>query len=168
MVVKVRPFISNLNMKEFHINELRGRYHQNNFSEMSPKGTNYPRELNLTHRSSIKNNSWYKNYQSKDLNPEVETVFQTFLYIGFWKLIMLKLFLLILKSIPEIIVLMEALSHCLMIDWHKHLAHYWFSLRVLSRLVLFFKSCDPQSTLKFNGDEVRSPLFWANVELVIT
>ena len=33
-------------MKEFHITELRGRYHQNNFSEMSPKGTNYPRELN--------------------------------------------------------------------------------------------------------------------------
>ena len=44
-VVKVRPFISNLDMKEFHITELRGRYHQNNFSEMSPKGTNYPREL---------------------------------------------------------------------------------------------------------------------------
>ena len=159
MVVKVRPFILNLNMKEFHINELRGRYHQNNFPEMSPKGTNYPRELNLTHRSSIKNNSWNKNNQSQDLNPEVETVFQAFLYIGFRELVMQKFFLSILKSIPEITVLMEPLSHCLMIDWHKHLAHYWFSLRVLSRLVLFFKSCDPQSTLKFNVTKLDLPYF---------
>ena len=44
-VVKVRPFILNLNMKEFHINELRGRYHQKNFSQPSPQGTVSPWEL---------------------------------------------------------------------------------------------------------------------------
>ena len=32
-------------MKEFDINELRGRYHQKNFSQPSPQGTVYPWEL---------------------------------------------------------------------------------------------------------------------------
>ena len=35
-------------MKEFHINELRGRYHQKNFSQPSPQGTVYPWGLNIS------------------------------------------------------------------------------------------------------------------------
>ena len=44
-VVKFRLFISNLDIKEFHIAELRGRYHQKKFSQPSPQGTVYPWEL---------------------------------------------------------------------------------------------------------------------------
>ena len=60
-------------MKEFHINELRGRYHQKNFSQPSPQGTVYPWELkcevkmsfsydlrwpNLEDRKSVYVNEW--------------------------------------------------------------------------------------------------------------
>ena len=45
LYLELRPLKRVLDMKEFHITELRGHYNQNKFSEMSPKGTNYPREL---------------------------------------------------------------------------------------------------------------------------